>query len=577
MFMPKSIVSLREYSWKLFGADLVAGLVVGVVALPLAMAFAIASGVSPEQGLYTAIIAGFLISALGGSRVQIGGPTGAFVVIVFGIVARHGYAGLAVATLMAGVILIIMGVSRLGAAVKFIPYPVTTGFTSGIAVVIFSSQINDLLGLGMKKIPPEFLDKWHEYLFHLDAINWQAVVLSGCCLAILIWWPRLTRKVPASLVAMVAATVAALVLNLDVETIGKRFGGIPRMLPTPQLPEWDGELSVLIGPAMTIAILAAIESLLSAVVADGMTGGRHKPNLELVAQGVANLASPLFGGIPATGAIARTATNVKTGGRTPVAGMIHAVTLLAIMILFAPLAAYIPLCALAAVLVMVSYHMADVHTFTALLRAPRSDVAVLLVTFVLTVVIDLTVAVQVGVVLAAFLFIKRMADVTNVAVVTRELTDVDNGEADPNAIASRAVPPGVEVYEVNGPFFFGVADKVKDLLRNVLGKPKVFILRMRHVPAMDATGIHALLDLRRKCERDGSVMILSEIHTQPLIALDRSGHYEEFGEGNVTAHIDDALNRARVILGLPEVSSDVIRVPEVAREKEKLTEGKMQG
>jgi SulP family sulfate permease len=525
--------------------------------------------VPPERGLFTAIIAGFLISALGGSRVQIGGPTGAFVVIVYGIVAKHGYDGLVLATIMAGVLLMIMGLTRFGAAVKFIPYPVTTGFTTGIAVVIFSAQINDLFGLSIDKVPADFIGKWREYWLSLGAIQWQTAILSGACLATLGIWPKITRRVPASLVVMVGATLATAILRLPVETIGSRFGGIPRMLPAPTFPTVDFEhIRDLLGPATTIAILAAIESLLSAVVADGMTGGRHKSNLELVAQGVANIASPLFGGIPATGAIARTATNVKTGGRTPVAGIIHASTLLVIMIVLAPLAAYIPLCALASVLVVVSLHMADLRTFVGLLRAPRSDAAVLLVTFGLTVVFDLTVAVQVGMVLAAFLFIKRMADVTNVSVVTRELRDGDGGrEGDPNAISSRSVPPGVEVYEVNGPFFFGVADKVKDILRNVVGKPKVFILRMRDVPAMDATGLHALLDLRRKCEREGSTLVLAEIHTQPFFALARSGHYEEFGRQNVTPHIDDALNRARQILGIPEISADKPRVPEVERDR----------
>jgi SulP family sulfate permease len=384
----------------------------------------------------------------------------------------------------------------------------------------------------------------------------------------LILWPKVTRKAPASLVALATATLLALCLGLQVETIGSRFGGIPNMLPAPQWPAFSLErVRELLGPAFTIAILAAIESLLSAVVADGMIGGRHKPNMELVGQGIANIAAPIFGGMPATGAIARTATNVKSGATTPVAGMVHALTLLAIMIALAPLAAYIPLCALAAVLVVVAYQMAELRTFFGLLRAPRSDAAVLLITFALTVAFDLTVAVEVGMVLAAFLFIKRMADVTNVQVVTRELADVENGtETDPNAISSRVTPPGVEVFEVNGPFFFGVADKVKDVLRQVMGKPKVFILRMRHVTVMDATGLHALLDLRRKCQREGSTLVLAEIHAQPLMALHRSGHREEFGEENVTAHIDDALNRARKLLGRPELEGPLPRVPVVARD-----------
>jgi SulP family sulfate permease len=573
MFTPKSVSCLQHYSWKQFTGDLVAGLVVGVVALPLAMAFAIASGVPPERGLFTAIVAGFVISALGGSRVQIGGPTGAFVVIVYGIVAQHGYDGLVIATLLAGVLLLVMGFTQLGAAVKFIPFPVVTGFTSGIAVVIFSSQISDLLGLRLERPPADLVHKWETYFSHLHHMHWPTVALSSASLALLFLWPHVTRKVPAPLVAMLAATVAAYALGLDVETIGSRFGGIPCALPMPALPEVNPQrVQSLLGPALTIAILAAIESLLCAVVADGMIGGRHRPNMELVAQGVANLAAPLFGGIPATGAIARTATNVKAGGRTPVAGMIHAATLLAIMALLAPLAAYIPLAVLAAVLVVVAYHMAEIGTFVALLRSPPADAAVLVVTFLLTVIFDLTVAVQVGVVLAAFLFIKRMADVTNVRVVTRELCDEDQSiGADPNAIAARALPPGVEVYEVTGPFFFGVADKVKDVLRDVAGKPKVFILRMRHVPAMDATGLHALLELRHKCAREGTTLILAEIHTQPFIALDHSGHREEFGTDNVTVHIDDALNQARKLLGLPQVRPPA-RVPEVARDRVSLHE-----
>jgi SulP family sulfate permease len=361
-----------------------------------------------------------------------------------------------------------------------------------------------------------------------------------------------TRKVPAPLVAMLAATVLTWALGLPVETIGSRFGGIPNMLPVPHVPEVSlARLQELLGPATTIALLAAIESLLSAVAADGLTGGRHRPNMELVAQGVANLASPLFGGIPATGAIARTATNIKTGGRTPVAGMVHALTLLAIMVLFAPLAVYVPLCALASVLVVVCYHMADVRTFLRLLRGPRADVAVLLLTFGLTVVFDLTVAVQVGVVLAAFLFIKRMADVTNVQAITRELADPEAADDGP----APTVPEGVQVYEVNGPFFFGIADKVKDVLATVAGRPKVFILRMRHVPEMDASGLDALLDLRRKCAREGSTLVLSEIHTQPFLALERSGHRHEFAVEDITADIDDALGRARRLVGVKEAAT----------------------
>jgi sulfate permease, SulP family len=596
MFVPKLIVCLKNYSWDQFGKDLIAGVVVGFVALPLAMAFALGSHLPPAVGLFTAIVAGFLISALGGSRVQIGGPTGAFIVIVAGIVDQYGYQGLVVATVMAGFMLILMGLFRLGAAVKFIPYPVVIGFTSGIALIIFSGQMNDLLGLGIPRgeVPSRFFAQWEKYLQAFGHIDWGhagwVMGLSASCVAVLLLWPRLTRRVPSPIVAVVLGTVAACALGLYGVAVD-HIQDIPRQAVNPQWPSVTlDDVEKLVGPAATIAFLAAVESLLSAVVADGMIGGRHKPNMELIAQGVANIASPLLGGMPATGAIARTATNVKTGGRTPVAGMVHAVVVLVVMLAFAPLASYVPLCALAAVLVVVAYNMAELHKFGALLwppvkflslwafafctgkgvaglkPPPMSDALVLIVTFLLTVTLDLTVAVGIGLVLAFFLFVKRMSDVTNVQVLTREMKDSPE-QLDPNAINTRKVPHGVEVYEVNGPFFFGVVDKVKDLLTTVTGKSKVFILRMRNVPMMDATGLNALLDLRQKCAREGSTLVLSEIHTQPFIALDQSGRREEFGAENVTAHIDDALNRARKLLGLAEVPSPETRVPEVARDR----------
>lgn len=559
MFIPKLVVTLREgYTRNQFARDLVAGVVVGIVALPLAMAFAIASGVPPERGLYTAIVAGFLVSALGGSRVQVGGPTGAFVVIVGTIVHQYGYTGLAVATFMAGAVLVVMGFARLGGAIKFIPYPVTTGFTSGIAVIIFSSQIKDLLGLRMGVVPLQFVERWEAYWAHTAAVSWPTVALSAGCLALLLAWPKVTRRIPAAVILLVAATAVAVFFDLPVETIGSRFGQIPHGLPEPDVPAIGlAEIRGLVGPALTIAMLAAIESLLSAVVADGMIGGRHKSNMELVAQGIANMASPIFGGIPATGAIARTATNVKSGARTPVAGMVHAVTLLLILVAFGGLAKYVPLAALAAILVIVAYNMSEWRAFRALLKGPKSDIAVLLTTFGLTVLVDLTVAVAVGMVLAAFLFMKRMADVTDVHAITKEFREADdlNG-ADPMAIAGRSVPKGVEVYEVNGPFFFGVADRVKDIL-SVIGKPpKVFILRMRHVPAMDATGMNALMDLHAKCLRKGTVLVLSGIHAQPLVVLEKAGYAERIGRDNLTADIDAALARAREILdgGVPVYS-----------------------
>jgi SulP family sulfate permease len=449
MFIPKLVVTLRGgYTSAQLRADIVAGIVVGIVALPLAMAFAIASGVPPERGLYTAIVAGFLISVLGGSRVQIGGPTGAFVVIVGAIVHQYGYTGLAVATFMAGVVLVGMGLARLGGAIKFIPYPVTTGFTSGIAVIIFSSQVKDLFGLRMGPVPLEFVEKWEAYWANLGTVSWPAIALSAGCLAVILLWPKVTRRIPGAVIVLVAATAVSALFGLPVETIGSRFGQIPSGLPQPDLPAIGlAEVRDLVGPALTIAVLAAIESLLSAVVADGMIGGRHKSNIELVAQGVANIASPVFGGIPATGAIARTATNVKNGARTPVAGIVHALTLLLILVAFGGLAKYVPLAALAVILVVVAYNMSEWRSFRALLRGPKSDVVVLLVTFGLTVLVDLTVAVAVGMVLAAFLFMKQMADVTDIHAITKEFREPDdpNG-ADPMSIARRVVPKGVEVY-----------------------------------------------------------------------------------------------------------------------------------
>lgn len=540
--------------------DVIAGVVVGIVALPLALAFAIASGVAPERGLYTAIIAGFLISALGGSRVQIGGPTGAFVVIVYGIVTKYGYDGLAVCTLIAGVLLVLMGLARMGALIKFIPYPVITGFTSGIAVIIFSSQMKDFFGLKMGAVPAEFMDKWVAYADRIYTISIPTLLVSLGTLAVLIVWPRFSRMIPAPFAAMLLATIAVQLFHLPVETIGSRFGSVPSTLPAPHLPHisWD-RARELFSPAFTVALLAAIESLLSAVVADGMAGTRHKSNMELVAQGVANIASPIFGGIPATGAIARTATNIRTGGRTPLAGMTHAVTLLLILIFLGRWAAMVPLAALAAILVIVSYHMSEWRSFAGLLRAPRSDLIVLLLTFILTIFVDLTVAVQVGIVVAALLFMKRMSDVTEVEGVTTELRDADAVE-DPHDIsqvrrrrrivAGHEIPPGVEVYEVNGPFFFGAADKLKDVMSEISQPPKVFILRMRHVPAIDATGIHALEQMVKKCRHEGTTLILTEIRQQPLRALVRARKLEAFGgRQNLAKTLDIALERARQVLG----------------------------
>ncbi len=493
MLIPKLVTTLRGYTREQLAADLTAGVIVGIVALPLAIAFAIASGLTPERGLYTAIVAGFLISALGGSRVQIGGPTGAFVVIVAGVVQRYGVDGLLVATLMAGVILVVFGLVRMGGAIKFIPYPVTIGFTSGIALIIFSSQVRDLLGLEMNAVPAPFLTKWDAYARAFDTLNPWALLVAVATFVIILVWPKIERRIPGPFVALIVTTVLVRLLHLPVETIGSRFGVIDAGLPRPTLPHVTlPMLATLAAPAFTIALLGAIESLLSAVVADGMIGGRHRSNMELVAQGIANIASPIFGGMPATGAIARTATNVKNGGRTPVAGMAHALTLLLITLFFGRWAGLVPLATLAAILVVVAFHMSEWRTFGAELRAPKSDVAVLLTTFLLTVLVDLTVAIEVGMVLAAFLFMRRMAEVTNISVFTHEFTDPkDDFETDPNAVRRRTVPDGVQVYEISGPFFFGAAEMFKDRVGRIAGKPKVLILRMRHVPAIDSTGLQS--------------------------------------------------------------------------------------
>ena len=565
--VPKLVTTLKGYTRAQFTADLLAGIIVGVVALPLAIAFGIASGVPPERGLYTAIVAGFLISALGGSRVQIGGPTGAFVVIVYGIVQKYGIDGLMVATMMAGVLLIILGVARLGGAIKFIPFPVVTGFTSGIALIIGSGEVKDFLGLRMGVVPAEFVAKWEAYGANIGTFNPWALGLALAGLAILIWWPRISHRIPGPLVALVAVTAVAQLFHLPVETIGDRFGTIHAGLPTPSLPHvsWT-TLAALSGPAFTIALLAAIESLLSAVVADGMIGGRHRSNMELVAQGVANIASPIFGGIPATGAIARTATNVKNGGRTPIAGIVHSVTLLLITLFFGRWAALIPMAVLASILMMVSYHMSEWRSFRNELRSPRSDVAVLLVTFALTVLVDLTVAVEVGMVLAAFLFMKRMAEVTNVNLVTREFGEDGDETPDANAINTRQVPPGVEVYEIDGPFFFGAAESFKQAVGSVATKPKVLIVRMRKVPVIDSTGINTLRDMSRRNRAEGTLTILSGVHTQPVVAMTQAGLFDEMGEGNICGNIDDALNRARLYLGLPTEERPAFAVADVARE-----------
>ncbi len=569
MLKPQLLTSLKNYNKSYFGADLFAGVTVGIVALPLAMAFAIASGVGPERGLFTAIVAGCLVSLLGGSTVQIGGPTGAFVLLVSAIVAQHGYDGLVCATIMAGILLIVLGLGRLGTMIKFVPFPVTTGFTTGIALVIFSTQIKDFLGLRMEAPPAEFIDKWHAYVTHFHTVTPCAPLIGLVTIAVIVIVRKRFPRLPAMLFGMIAATVMAWCFNLDVETIGSRFGDLPRTLPAPALPSPDlNELRSLIMPAFTIAMLAAIESLLSASVADGMIGTRHRSNVELIAQGVANIASAAFGGIPATGAIARTATNIKSGAKTPVAGIIHAITLALVLLFLAPLARRVPLAGLAAILMVVSYNMSEMRHFVTMFKAPRSDAVVMVLTFLLTVLVDLTTAVQIGLVLAAFLFMRRMSEVTNVGMITRELADDgEDGRLDPNALSKRNVPAGVEVFEINGPFFFGAAEKFKEVTGPIEKTPPVIILRMRNVPAIDATGLHVLREMLHRCRRESTTLILSGVHAQPLFAMQKCGLFDEIGEENALGHIDDALNRAREILGLPPEPSPVPFVPSVARDK----------
>lgn len=566
MLKPKLLTTLKDYSWRQFKFDFISGIVVGIVALPLAIAFAIASGVSPEKGLFTAIVAGFIISVLGGSRVQIGGPTGAFVVVVYGIVQQYGTDGLIVATVIGGVLLMIMGLFRIGSVVKFIPYPVIVGFTSGIALIIFSSQMNDFFGLGLTYVPAHFIEKWAAYLSHFNGVKFYSLVISAGSLLIIYFWKKISTRIPGPLIALVLSTVVVQIFNLPVETIGSRFGEIPHTFPAPFFPHVNLEMvRNLVPSAVTIAFLAAVESLLSAIVTDGMIGGRHRPNMELVAQGVANIVSPLFGGMPATGAVARTTTNINNGGRTPIAGIIHAAVLLLIMLFLGKWAELIPLSCLAAILIVVSYYMSEWRSFLMVLKSPKSDVLVLLVTFVLTVVLDLTVAIQAGVLLAVFSFMRRMALVTNVGVITRELEDEEEAD-DPNAIAKREVPAGVEVYEINGPFFFGASYKFMEAMNVISKAPKVRIIRMRDVPAIDATGIHTLKEEHKNSKKHGIAFILSDVHTQPLIALERSGLLEIIGEENVFGNVDDALNRSREILGLPRVKRPASFIPTVRRE-----------
>jgi len=537
---------LRDYTVATFISDLAAGITVGIVALPLAMAFGIASGVTPAAGLFTAIVAGFIISALGGSSVQIGGPTGAFVVIVSGIVARYGLANLAVCTIMAGVILILMGIARMGSIIRYIPRPVTVGFTNGIAVLIATTQIKDAFGIRLSQVPAEFFEKISSLAEHAATWNPTAALLTLFSLALIIIWPKAwARRIPNYIVVVTLGGIAVWYFRLPVETINTQFGGIPRQLPGLQVPTLHlSELSNLVAPAFTIALLAAIESLLSATIADGMVDEHHDSNTELIAQGVANLACPLFGGLPATGAIARTATNIRSGAKTPVSGIIHAVTLLLILLTAAPLAGYIPLTSLSAILLIVAYNMGEWQEFRLIRRMPASDTLVLLATFTLTVTIDLTVAVGVGMVLAAMLFIRRVSQMTQVSLVDEQ----SETEGEQHSLRGKVVPPGVLIFRIFGVLMFGAADKLENILIHSKDEPQVIILRMRKVLAMDTTALETLERLYEKIHRRGKHIILSGPHTQPLFLMENSGFLERLGRDNIVANIDEALNRARQIL-----------------------------
>ena len=553
--VPKLFSVLKDgYTLKQFQGDLMGGLTVGVVALPLAIALAIASGVKPEQGLYTAIVAGFVIAVLGGSRTQISGPTGAFVVIVYGIVQKYGYDGLVVATLIAGVMLVLMGLARMGALLKFVPYPVIVGFTSGIALIIFSSQVSDFLGLRIERVPADFVEKWIEYGRNLGNVDPYTLGVGAVSLLIIVLWPRITHRVPGQLIAILAVTFAVQYFHLPVETIQTRFGGMPTGLPSPQLPAVTWTIfQELFTPALTIAILAALESLLSSVVADGMTGTRHRSNMELVGQGAGNIASAIFGGIPATGAIARTATNIKTGGKTPVAAIIHAVFLLLVLLFIGEWAAMIPMATLAAVLIVVAYNMSEWREFKHLLKSPRGDIAVLLATFLLTVFIELTVAIQVGILLAAFLFLQKMSKETHVDLITETLEEDE--EFKTRDMSKIDIPKRVEVFEVYGALFFGAVSQFKESIRVVASKPRVIILRMRQVPTIDASGIHILEELVRESHSSGCIIVFSAVSRAVYRVMRKSGFVETINKKNFAPDIFGALEIAKKHLDESEIDT----------------------
>jgi SulP family sulfate permease len=561
-FKPKFISVLKNYDRKTFSADLMAGVIVGIVALPLAIAFGIASGVTPEKGIITAIVAGMFISLFGGSKVQIGGPTGAFIIIVYGIIQQYGIQGLTIATLMAGVFLVLLGVLRLGTIIKYIPYPIVVGFTSGIAITIFTTQVKDLLGMHIDKVPADFIEKWGAYIYNIGNIDPWSAAVGIVSVALIASWPMLARlfhlsplkALPGSLVAIIVMTVAALLLKeyagvTSIETIGDRFS-INSSLPDAVVPQLTWEtVKGLVGPAVTIAVLGAIESLLSATVADGVIGDHHNSNTELIGQGIANIVSPLFGGIPATGAIARTMTNINNGGRTPIAGIIHAIVLLLIFLFLMPLAQYIPMACLAGVLVVVAYGMSGWRSFLAMMRNPKSDVTVLLLTFILTIIFDLTIAIEFGLICACLLFMRRMAETTDVHAVLDEIDLNDDADMERGNLEHLTIPEGVEVYEINGPYFFGAGNRFEDIMARYGSHPKVRIIRMRKVPFIDSTGLHNLENMCLMSQKEGVTVVLSGVNPKVEAVLKRNNFNQLLGEANICNHIDLALARAREIVG----------------------------
>lgn len=544
---------LKTYDKKTFMSDLMAGIIVGIVALPLAIAFGIASGVTPEKGIITAIVAGLVISLFGGSKVQIGGPTGAFIIIIYGIIQKYGFEGLTIATLMAGFFLVLFGLLRLGTIIKYIPYPIVVGFTSGIAVTIFTTQIKDLFGLTLPSNPSDFIEKWGVYLQNFNTIDPWCALIGVASVVVIAVTPRFSKKIPGSLIAIILMTIVALLLKnfagvLSIETIGDRFS-ISNELPAAQVPDMNWEtIKSLVSPAITIAILGAIESLLSATVADGVIGDHHDSNTELVAQGLANIASPLFGGIPATGAIARTMTNINNGGKTPVAGIIHAVVLLLIFLFLMPLAKYIPMACLAGVLVVVSYGMCGWRSLLELMKNPKSDVTVLLITFFLTIIFDLTIAIEVGLIIACLLFMKRMSETTDVKAITEEIDLNQDAEFSTGNLDHLIIPQGVEVYEINGPYFFGAGNKFEEIMASFGDRPKVRIIRMRKVPFVDSTGIHNLTNLCEMSKKEGIQIVLSGVREKVNGQLEHAGFYHLIGEENICSHINLALKRANEII-----------------------------